>query len=81
MPGSLSWGILQAKILEWATIPFSRDLPNPGIESWSPTLQADSLLSEPQGKPLVRRPGIKPLSPALEVQSLNHWTTRKLYQL
>ena len=27
------------------------DLPNPGIESKSPTLQADSLLSEPPGKP------------------------------
>ena len=25
------------------------DLPNPGIEPWSPTLQADSLLSEPPG--------------------------------
>ena len=28
------------------TIPFSRDLPNPGIEPGSPTLQADSLPSE-----------------------------------
>ena len=27
------------------------DLPNPGIESRSPALQADSLLSEPSGKP------------------------------
>ena len=27
------------------------DLPNPGIEPRSPTLQADSLPSEPQGKP------------------------------
>ena len=26
------------------------DLPNPGIESMSPTLQADSLPSEPPGK-------------------------------
>ena len=31
-------GILQARILECVTIPFSRDLPNPGIEPWSPTL-------------------------------------------
>ena len=29
----------------------SRDLPNPGIEPESPTLQVDSLLSEPPGKP------------------------------
>ena len=27
------------------------DLPNPGIEPRSPTLQADSLLTEPPGKP------------------------------
>ena len=28
----LSIGILQAGILEWVAIPFSRNLPNPGIE-------------------------------------------------
>ena len=28
------------------------DLPNPGIEPWSPALRADSLPSEPPGKPL-----------------------------
>ena len=28
------------------------DLPNPGIEPGSPALQADSLLSEPQGSPM-----------------------------
>ena len=44
--------ILQARILEWVTMPSSRDLPNPGIESRSPSLQADSLLSEPPGKPI-----------------------------
>ena len=31
--------------------PFSGDLPNPWIKLKSPTLQADSLLSEPPGKP------------------------------
>ena len=44
-------GLLQARILEWEAFPFSRDLPNPGIEPKSPTLQADSLAAEPQGKP------------------------------
>jgi len=43
-------GILQARILEWMTCPPPGDLPNPGIK-WSPTLQVDSLPSEPQGKP------------------------------
>ena len=32
-------------------IPSPGDLPNPGIEPRSPTLRADSLLAEPQGKP------------------------------
>ena len=48
-PGSSVRGILQARILEWAAIPFSRDLPDPGIEPGSPALQADYLPSEPQG--------------------------------
>ena len=48
-PGSSVHGILQARIiLEWVTIPFSRDLSNPGIELGSPAPQADSLQSEPQ---------------------------------
>ena len=44
-------GILQARILEWVAFPFSRDLPNPGIEPRSPILQADSLPAELSGKP------------------------------
>jgi len=51
-PGSSAHGILQARILEWVAILFSRDLPNPGIEPRSSGLQAGSLLSEPLGKPL-----------------------------
>ena len=37
----------------WSGKPFPSpgDLPNPGIEPRSPTLQADSLPAEPQGKP------------------------------
>ena len=45
-------GILQARILEWVAFPFSRDLPNRGIEPRSPALHSDSLPAEPQGKPL-----------------------------
>ena len=37
----------------WVAIPFSRDLPDPGIEPGSPALQVDSLPSEPPGKPLM----------------------------
>ena len=43
--------IFQARLLEWVAFPFSKDLPNPGIEPRSPILQADSLPAEPQGKP------------------------------
>ena len=46
-PGSSIHGILQARILEWVAIPFSSDLPDPGIKPRSLALQADSLLSEP----------------------------------
>jgi len=33
-------------------LPSPRDLPNPGIKRGSPALQAESLLSEPPGKPI-----------------------------
>ena len=45
--------ILQARILEWVATPFSRYLPNPGMELRSPTLQTHSLPAEPQGKPIA----------------------------
>ena len=38
LPGSPIHGILQARMLEWVSVPFSRDLPDPGIEPRSPTL-------------------------------------------
>ena len=46
-------GIFQARVLEWIGIPFSGDLPDPGIEPRSPALQADSVPSEPPGKLLT----------------------------
>ena len=46
-PGFSIHGILQARILEWVAIPFSRGFSQPR----SPRLQADSLPAEPQGKP------------------------------
>ena len=52
-PGSSVQGILEASLLEWVAISFSRGSSwgSPGIEPTSPALQADSLLSEPLGKP------------------------------
>ena len=51
LPGSSVRGIPQAGILEWVSMPSPGDLPNPGIKPRSPALQADSLSSEPPGKP------------------------------
>ena len=39
-------GIFQAGIMEWVAIPFSRGLPDPGIEPGFPALQVDSLPSD-----------------------------------
>ena len=51
-PGSSVHGIIQARILEWVAFPSPGDLPNPGTETESsepPSLQADSLPTEPPG--------------------------------
>ena len=45
-PGSSVHRILQARILEWVVITFSRGSSHPRDEPMSPTLQADSLPSE-----------------------------------
>ena len=44
-------GISKAKILEGIANRSPGDLPDPGIKPGSPVLQADSLPSEPPGKP------------------------------
>ena len=67
------------------------DLPNLGIKSRLPALQADSVLSEPPGKPntgvgslsllqgYLPDPGIKLVSPALHADSLPVELPGKLY--
>ena len=55
LPRSSVHGIFQARVLEWVAMPFPEDLPDPGIEPGSPALQADALLSEPPGKPHIKR--------------------------
>ena len=45
-PGSSVLGILQARILQWAAIPLSKNLHDSEIKPRSPVLQADSLLLE-----------------------------------
>ena len=55
----------------------SGDLPDPAIEPWSPTLQADSLLSEPPEKPMFiyRCIHLK----AFEVHANTHICTLSMY--
>ena len=50
LPGSFVNGILQARILEWVAMPSSRGSSQPRDQTRSPTLQVDSLLTEPPGK-------------------------------
>ena len=50
-PGPSVHGILQARTLEWVAIFFSRGSSQPRDWTSSPALQADSLPSEPPGKP------------------------------
>ena len=50
-PGSSVHGILQAIVLEWVAIPSSRGSFQLRAQTRSLALQADSLPSEPPGKP------------------------------
>ena len=68
LPGSSVHGFLQARILEWVAIPFSRGSSQPRIWTWSPALQADLLPSEPSGKPQGLKSG-----PSVRA----HWSWRK----
>ena len=53
LPGTSTYGILQARILEWAVHPPPGDLPNPGTEPGSLAFQADYVPSELPGKPYI----------------------------
>ena len=44
-------GILQVRIQEWVAYLSSRDLPDSGIELWSPALWVDPLPAEAPGEP------------------------------
>ena len=59
----------------WSELPFPSpgDLPDPGIERGSPTLQADSLLPEPPGKPYILSSSVQ-FSRSVVSDSMNHST-------
>ena len=52
-PGSSVHRILQARIKRGWPLPSPGDLPDPGIEPTTPSLQADSLPLEPLGEPMI----------------------------
>ena len=47
----LSMGLSRQEYWSGLPCPLAGDLPNPGIQLGAPALQANSLLSEPPGKP------------------------------
>ena len=53
LSGSSVHGILQARILEWVALPFSRNLPNPGLNLHLLLWQVGSLPAAPPGKLLI----------------------------
>ena len=61
----LAMGSLQARILEWVAMPFSRGSSQSRDEPRSPALQGDSLPSEPPGKPSYKS------VPSLNMNSLD----------
>ena len=75
LPGSSVHGILQVRILEWVTMPFSRGSSHPVIKPGSPALQADSLASEPPGKLVAlldtAPPGVSENSPSPVISTLS----------
>ena len=71
----------------WSGLPFPSpgDFPDPGIKPGSPTLQVDSLPSEPQGEPKNTGVGSLSLLQEIFLTQESHWgllhDRRILYQL
>ena len=59
----------------WLPCPPSGDLPNPGIKPRSSTLQANSLLFEPPGKPFLRRMGLTNIAECVSSSSTRRKST------
>ena len=82
LPGSSVHGILQARLLEWVTFPFSRGSSQPRDWTQVSRIVGRFLPAEPQGSPRIlewvaypfssdlRDPGIEPGSPELQTDSL-----------
>ena len=73
-------GILQARILEWVAISFSRESSQPRHEPESPALQVYSLPSEPPGRPqrICCQTQIHVPNPQWGYQSMGVWCRERL---
>ena len=76
LSGSSVHGILQARILEWVAVPFSKGSSWPRDWTRSPEFQVDSLPSESPGEPLNSSTRDQNCIPCIGRCSLNHWTAR-----
>ena len=77
LPTPLSMGSSRQEYLNGLPFPSPGDLSNPGIEPRSPTLQTDSLLSEPSGKP--KNTGLGSLSLLQGIFPTQEWNWGLLY--
>ena len=72
LPGSPVHGILQARILEWVAVSFSRGSPQFRGWTWvSPALQVNALPSEPPRKSKFSR--AIPISKSVKISPFNHF--------
>ena len=69
-PGSSVHGLLQTRIMLWAAMPSSGDLPNPEMKPRSPTFWVDSSPSEPPGEPFESVRAMQPGTFIIQVYSL-----------
>ena len=90
LPGPSVHRISQARILEWVTIFFSGDLPNPEIECMSPALAGAFFTTEPPGKPIkvdgffmcvcMHRLSLQSISRSVLSDSVTPWSVHGILQ-
>ena len=68
-PGSTVYGVLQARILEWVAISFSRGSSQPRDYTWASCLAGGFFTTEPLGKPEVGYCYLQPSNYLLSISS------------
>ena len=69
-PGSSVHGIFQARTLDWVSISFSGDFPDPRIDPTSPALPDELFTTEPLEKP--RRKDLMTYNLSMHVNQSSH---------